>query len=173
MPHRLYVRIAEVGDISAMLQLMAPYMANGVLLQRDEDDLCQHVQEFMVAYCDEQLAGLAALHVYTRTLAEIRSLVVTESLRYLGVGALLIEGCERMATDLGIQQVFALTYVDGFFHRLGYHTVAKESLPHKIWTVCIHCPKFSHCDEIAVKKTLHIPADHGDHVAYILDRYQP
>jgi amino-acid N-acetyltransferase len=173
MPHRLYVRIAEVGDISAMLQLMQPYMDDGTLLQRDEDDLCQHVQEFMVAYYDGQLAGLAALHVYTRTLAEIRSLVVTKALRHLGVGALLIEGCERMATDLGIEQVFALTYVDGFFHRLGYRTVAKESLPHKIWTVCIHCPKFSHCDEIAVKKTLHIPADHGDHVAHILDRYQP
>ncbi|MDX8383339.1 MAG: GNAT family N-acetyltransferase, partial [Ghiorsea sp.] len=32
--------------------------------------------------------------------------------------------------------------------------VAKESLPQKVWTVCVHCPKFSHCDEIAVRKYL-------------------
>ena len=37
-----------------------------------------------------------------------------------------------------------------FFQSLGFITVPRETLPHKIWTDCIECQKFPNCDEIAM-----------------------
>jgi len=173
MAHHLYVRPAETSDIPAMLHTMAEYMDNGTLLARDEDDLCQHLQEFMLAFYDGKLAGVVALHIYARDLAEVRSLVVVPMFRACGVGVLLIEACENMARIRGISRIFALTYVHKFFVRLNYQIVARESLPHKIWTVCIHCPRFSHCDETAVEKTLKPDTGHAEHLPHILDRNSP
>jgi amino-acid N-acetyltransferase len=105
------------------------------------------------------------LHVYQANLAEIRSLVVSDSHQGMGIGRLLVEGCEKVATELGLEKLFALTYVENFFGQLGYAAVQKETLPHKIWTVCIHCEKFSNCDEVAVEKVL--PRSKSEHVAII------
>jgi len=146
--------MAEASDVSAMHALLLPYSENKIVLPRTEDSLYQHLQEFLVAEYDGKLVGLAALHVYQANLAEVRSLVVCDSHQGMGIGKLLVEGCEKVATGLGIERLFALTYVEKFFAHLGYSTVKKESLPHKIWTACIHCEKFSSCDEIAVEKRL-------------------
>ena len=59
-----------------------------------------------------------------------------------------------VTAGLGVARIFALTYVPGFFARLGYAQVPKETLPHKVWTVCVHCDKFADCDELAVEKRL-------------------
>jgi len=154
MPHRILIRNAEADDVKAMHDLLLPYSEKKIVLPRTEDSLFQHLQEFLVAEYDGKLVGLAALHVYQANLAEVRSLVVCDSHQGMGIGKLLVEGCEKFAAGLGIQRLFALTYVDGFFGHMGYKIVQKESLPHKIWTACIHCEKFSGCDEIAVEKRL-------------------
>ena len=154
MPHQICIRNAEADDVKAMHALLLPYSEKKIVLPRTEDSLFQHLQEFLVAEYDGKVVGLAALHVYQANLAEVRSLVVCESHQGMGIGKLLVEGCEKFASSLGIQRLFALTYVDGFFGYMGYKAVPKESLPHKIWTACIHCEKFSNCDEIAVEKRL-------------------
>jgi len=38
-----------------------------------------------------------------------------------------------------------------FFEKLGFYTVSKESLPHKVWGECINCVKFPSCDETAMQ----------------------
>ncbi len=154
MSHHILVRNAEADDVKAMYALLLPYSERKIVLPRTEDSLFQHLQEFLVAEYDGKLVGLAALHVYQANLAEVRSLVVCESHQGMGIGQLLVEGCEKLASGLGIERLFALTYVEKFFGHLGYSVVPKESLPHKIWTACIHCEKFSNCDEVAVEKRL-------------------
>lgn len=154
MSHQICVRNAEADDVKAMHALLLPWSEKKIVLSRTEDSLFQHLQEFVVAEYDGKVVGLAALHVYQANLAEVRSLVVCESHQGMGIGKLLVEGCERFASSLGIQHLFALTYVEKFFGGMGYSVVPKESLPHKIWTACIHCEKFSNCDEIAVEKWL-------------------
>jgi len=159
--HRILVRRAESGDVAAMHALLHPFAAKKVLLPRTQDELFQHLQEFMVAEYDGVLVGMAALHVYAANLAEVRSLVVSESHQGMGIGRLLVEGCEKVALELGVECLFALTYVVDFFGRLGFGVVPKESLPHKVWTVCIHCDRFSHCDEVAVRKMLTPRREHA------------
>ena len=165
MSHRIRIRMAEADDVDAMHALLLPYSEKKIVLPRSHDDLFEHLQEFVVAEYDGRLVGLAALHVYQSNLAEIRSLVVSDSHQGMGIGRLLVDGCEKVATELGLEKVFALTYVENFFGQLDYAAVQKETLPHKIWTVCIHCEKFSNCDEVAVEKVL--PRSRSEHLPII------
>jgi len=154
MTQEIYIRPADVENVDAISTLLEPFAKAEIILPRTKDDIYQHLQEFTVAICDNCLLGTAAMHIYGSNLAEIRSLVVDAQHQGRGVGNLLVKDCEQRAASLGINSMFALTYVSGFFERMGYRKVAKESLPHKIWTVCIYCSRFSDCDEIAVQKAL-------------------
>lgn len=155
MTSEIQIRPAQIQDVEFMYQLMIPFMADKTLISRNQDDIYEHLQEFFIASKDDIIIGVCALHIYSPNLAEIRSLVVSPSAQRHGAGHLLVQACEDFAHTIGVSCLFALTYVDHFFIKQGYHIVTKESLPQKVWTVCIHCPKFSHCDEIAVKKDLH------------------
>jgi amino-acid N-acetyltransferase len=67
-----------------------------------------------------------------------------------GVGRQLVQACLDEARELGIKQVFALTYQPGFFEKMGFDFIEKSELPQKIWSDCLKCPKFPDCDEIAM-----------------------
>jgi hypothetical protein len=54
------------------------------------------------------------------------------------------------AAGLEIPQVIALTRNPGFFRKLGFRIVPRETLPRKIWKDCITCTKFVGCDEVAM-----------------------
>ena len=86
-------------------------------------------------------------------LYSFRSLAVTESHQKRGIGALLVESCLDEAASLEIGKVFVLTYQAGFFRKMGFVDTDKQNLPHKIWSDCLHCPKFPDCDEDALIHT--------------------
>ena len=62
----------------------------------------------------------------------------------------MVEEAER----LGIPKLFAFTYVQTFFEKVGFHVVEHGRLPHKVFNECLHCPKFTACDEIAMERVL-------------------
>ncbi|HXH65286.1 MAG TPA: N-acetyltransferase [Mariprofundaceae bacterium] len=152
--HHIAVRMAETDDVDAIYDLLRPFAEARIILPRSHDDLYQHLQEIVVAEYDGKLVGTTALHIYGSNLAEIRSLVVQPDYQKRQIGRLMIEAAEQWAAGLGVARIFALTYVPDFFAKLGYRQVPKETLPHKVWTVCVHCAKFADCDEIAVEKRL-------------------
>jgi len=154
MNSSIQIRSATVDDVEAIYQLLLPYAKDDIILLRDRDNIFQHLQEFLVAELDGKLAGTVCAHIYAENLAEVRSLAVDPVCQQHGVGHLLVEACETWLSGLGVSKVFALTYVTGFFIKQGYSIVSKESLPHKIWTVCVHCSRFADCDEVAVEKAL-------------------
>jgi len=154
MSHQITVRRASVDDVEGIYEMLKPFAEKDIILQRSRDNIFQHLQEFLVADYDGALAGVVCAHIYGKNLAEVRSLVVDPVCQQHGVGRLLVEGCERWLAGLGVTKIFALTYVTGFFIKQGYRIVSKESLPHKVWTVCVHCARFADCDEVAVEKTV-------------------
>ncbi|PIW46692.1 MAG: GNAT family N-acetyltransferase [Zetaproteobacteria bacterium CG12_big_fil_rev_8_21_14_0_65_54_13] len=154
MSHRISIRNAGVDDVEAIYALLQPFVVKNIILARDRDNIYQHLQEFLVADYDGELCGVVAVHIYGENLAEVRSLVVSPAYQKHGIGRLLVEGCEQWLAALGVARVFALTYVTAFFERMGYAVVSRESLPHKVWTVCVHCARFADCDEVAVEKRL-------------------
>jgi amino-acid N-acetyltransferase len=130
------------------------------MLPRPYAQVMDKIRDFVVAVDDTPqggLKGIVALHVVGEDLAEIRSLAVDEGLQGKGIGKKLLEFCLNDARELRLNRVFALTYQTEFFDKLGFHKVEKLSLPQKIWGDCVHCAKFSDCDEIAVLLNLGKP----------------
>ena len=150
----LEVRKAGMRDIPHVLSLINSYAASGVMLPRTEFEMSENIRDFSVAYHGQQLAGCGALHFYTPTAAEVRSLAVLPALKQHGVGRALVEALELEARENDLEAIFAFTYVVDFFSRLGFEKVERGELPLKAWKDCLRCPKFQNCDEIAVLKRL-------------------
>lgn len=143
-----------VGDAGAIHALLDQYSQQEVLLERPISEIYTLIPQFFVADIGGDVIGCAALEVFTDTLGEVRSLAVHPDHGGKGLGKQLVLATERYARELGLQKMMALTYEETFFHKLGYQTVSMQELPEKVWRVCVKCPKFHHCDEIPVLKTL-------------------
>ncbi len=143
---------AKPADVKAMYDLIRAAAEEGQMLPRALSDLYECLRDFLIARdtAAGTLLGCCALHIVWNDLAEVRSLTVRADQRNHGVGRALVEQCLVDARALGIPRVFALTYVPAFFHKLGFHDLDKEALPHKVWSDCLRCHKYPDCDELAV-----------------------
>ncbi len=148
------VRTAAAKDAEAIYSLLLNYSDQELLLPRTIGEIYRAIPEFFVAEVDEQVIGCGALEVFTEELGEVRSLAVDPRFQGYQAGRALLDAIEDYAVQLGLRKMMALTYVDGFFHKYGYKTVEMTQLPEKVFRVCVKCPKFNRCDEIAVLKTL-------------------
>ena len=151
---RLTLRKAAMRDIPAILELINWYAAEGIMLPRTEFEMSENIRDFTVAYSGSQLLGCGALHFYTPTSGEIRSLAVASEAKRQGIGGLLVEALEKEAINSDLHAIFAFTYVAEFFCKMGFKQVDRGLLPLKVWKDCLSCPKFQCCDEIAVLKAL-------------------
>lgn len=150
----LILRKAAMSDIHALLKLINDYAANGIMLPRTEFEMSENIRDFSVAYLGPRLAGCGALHFYTPTSAEVRSLAVNKTLKGQGIGRRIIEHLEAEALENGLHAIFAFTYVATFFKKLGFTEIERGELPLKVWKDCLRCPKFQCCDETAMLKAL-------------------
>lgn len=144
------IRSAVIRDAIAISNLINNYAEKGLMLTKSRYQVYQHLQGFIVAEVDGDIVGCGVLHIMWDDLAEIRSLAVEESYTGQGIGRSIVKRLIEQAQQLGIPQVFALTYVPGFFERLGFRHMPKRALPQKIWLDCINCAKFPDCDEEAL-----------------------
>lgn len=153
---RTGLQIAQAGmrDIPLILDLINDYAAKGIMLPRTEFEMSEAIRDFIVVKHGDELLGCGALHFYTPTLGEIRSLAVYEKAKTKGVGRLLVESLVEEAERYGLDAVFAFTYVVEFFSKVGFHAVERGVLPLKAWKDCLRCPKFQACDEVAVLRIL-------------------
>lgn len=147
------IRRAHVRDVPAIKHLVDAYQVEGVLLPRTLNDLYSHVRDLFVLEHEGQIAGCVGLEVVWANLAEIRSLVVARSARGYGYGEAMVAVCMEEALRLEIPKVFGLTMIPQFFTKLGFDIVDKETLPQKVWNVCLKCAKFTDCHEVAVAMT--------------------
>ncbi len=146
---------AKLSDIATMQQLISPEVESGVILARNDDEISTNIRSYILAFLDNELVGFCALHIHTSYLAEVRSLIVKESVRGQKIGEMLVNKCIDEAIDLGLQRVLCLTYKQSFFERLGFVEIPKESIPeHKIWADCIKCKHFPICNEVSLIKNL-------------------
>jgi len=148
------VRKASMQDIPPLLDLINGYAAKGIMLPRTEFELSENMRDFTVAWDGNRLAGCGALHFYSPTVGEIRSLAVAESHKTHGIGRLIVESLVYEAKLYGLDAAFAFTYVPRFFARVGFNEVERGELPLKAWKDCLRCQKFHNCDETAVLRVL-------------------
>jgi len=142
---------AKLNDIKAMQAMVLPEVMSGVILFRSDDEVATNIRSYILALDDDKVIGYVALHIHAPNLAEVRSLIVDSDYRGKKIGAALVKQTINEAKELGIKQLFTLTYQKDFFEKLHFKEIPKESLPeHKIWADCVKCKHFPICDEIAL-----------------------
>lgn len=110
-------RAGEMPPIRALLRLYPEQLAQENL---------PRLSSFLVAAAGSRIVGCCALQVYSKRLAEVRSLAVHPEFRKRGIASQLVELCKRRARERGVKELFAVTSQAGFFERAGFATFRRE-----------------------------------------------
>lgn len=151
---RMHVRKATIRDAHAISDLVNYWAEQGLMLHRSLESVYDALRDFHVAENDGRTVGCAALDVYWGDLAEIRSLAVVPEAKGTGVGRALVEATLADAEALGLPRVFAMTYEQPFFTRLGFEEIDLKALPEKIWRECLEWYSQGHRHETAMLRHL-------------------
>ena len=152
-PGELDVRSATAADAPFIHGLIVRYEHEGLLLPRSLGDVATHASRFVVAVKDGTLLGCAELAPLSRSVAEVRSLVVDEQARGLGIGRLVIEQLRKRARAGRFRTLCAFTHDPRFFVRLDFSMVPHFWLPEKVSADCWNCPHFQKCAQYAMVDT--------------------
>ena len=90
-----------------------------------QDDLPRPVS-FVVAVSGDKIVGCCALQIYSRRLAELRSLAIDPEFMGVGIAKLLVERCLQRARQRNVKQVLAVSSETAFFERCGFSTFFRE-----------------------------------------------
>ncbi len=148
------MRPATIHDVPRIQAIINSHAELGRMLFKSYAQLFEDLRDFGVYEEGGDVLGCVALTIIWADLAEVRSLAVDERAIGRGIGRKLVEWSVDEARRLQIRRLFALTYEQRFFEKLGFEVVAKESLPLKVWSDCVRCPKNQNCDEIAMVREL-------------------
>lgn len=140
-----------VKDIDDMQLLVRQEVVNGNILDRSTHEMAATIRSYIVAKCSEEIIGFVALHIHTKDLAEIRSLIVSEKYRKQNIAKELIKRAIEEGKQLGLSKLLVLTYKRELFEFFDFVEISKESIPEtKIWADCIKCKHFPICNEISL-----------------------
>lgn len=86
-----------------------------------QDDI-PRLQSFFVAEARtlKEIVGCCALQVYSRRLAEVRSLAIHPDFRGQGIAGRLVQACRQRGRDRQVHQLLAVTSEPGFFEACGF-----------------------------------------------------
>ncbi|WP_417396949.1 GNAT family N-acetyltransferase [Gimesia chilikensis] len=121
MIDQIEIRPAKHEDIAPLSEFIVPFVEQGKILPRTSEELDELVETGFVAIeADTEIVGFASLEIYSRKLAEIRSLVVADHRQGIGVGKKLVSACVDRARQRNILEVMAVTSSDVFFRSCGF-----------------------------------------------------
>lgn len=148
------LRVATPADAPAIHSLIAGNLEIGHLLPRSLEDVSEHISRFFVADDNGDVVACAELARLSPTVAEVRSLVVTESLRGQKIGSRLVAHLAATGTSAGYSTLCAFTHDPSHFVRLGFTIVPHIWMPEKIAHDCTGCALFRRCGQYAVRLML-------------------
>jgi len=151
----LPIRRAHVFDVEDILALVNSCATSNLMLPRGPKYIYENIRDFVVVEAQTEMGvpkivACGSVHVLWKDTAEIRSLASHPEFRGRGLASKIVRYLVEDAKQLGIEQIIALTLIEGFFKKLGFKPKRKEDLPSKIWDECSRCPKYFQCDEIGL-----------------------
>ena len=100
--------------------LIEQFVSRGKILSRTLDELEHVLANGYVALQEELVVGFVTLEIYSHKLAEIRSLVVDDTMQGQGIGRRLVETCVERARERGVFEVMAVSSSEDFFRTCGF-----------------------------------------------------
>ncbi|MFA5520004.1 MAG: GNAT family N-acetyltransferase [Spirochaetota bacterium] len=144
------IREAEEKDIEAIFNLLKQYALQGIILERDREDISNNLHTFIVAEIDSILKGVVTFYDYGENLKEIRSLAIESNSQGMGIGKKLLQSVIERIRKSSKARIFVLTYKPEFFKKNNFVEVSKEEFPEKIWKDCDKCKDRENCSETAL-----------------------
>ncbi|MGH7652944.1 MAG: GNAT family N-acetyltransferase [Gemmatimonadaceae bacterium] len=130
---RKVVRRAVRADAPQILELVAQYAAQGLMLPRTLDQVATRIDNYVVATdAVGRVIACAALEEYSPSLAEVSSVAVAPAYHGKGLGSQVVLGIERLARARNIEELFALSLTDNFFLSLAYKPTTISRYPEKL-----------------------------------------
>jgi N-acetylglutamate synthase-like GNAT family acetyltransferase len=154
------IRTASSSEAEAIHELIDEHLAEGHLLPRELGEIAVHAHRFVVAVQDDEVLACAELAPLSRSVAEIRSFVVSSEARGRGVGRSIVDELVHRTAIAGFDKLCAFTHSPAYFVHLGFSIVPHAWLPEKIVTDCHACRQFRQCGQYAVVRALDRPR-HG------------
>ena len=157
------IRPATIHDVPRIQQVINSHAELGKMLFKSLAQLYENLRDFAVyeTNADDSctaagtVVGCVGVSIIWADLTEVRSLAVDDACRGRGIGRQLVGWAVDETRRLGIRRLMSLTYEQRFFEKLGFDVVSKDTLPLKVWSDCVRCPKRDGCDEIAMIRVLH------------------
>lgn len=152
----LIIRQATPQDAEALWQLIHTHQREGHLLPRELSELRRHAERFMVAEdpagpsSPSNLVACGELAPLSDRVAEVRSLVVSPTVRRVGLASRMVGEIRAKASAAGFETLCAFTHDARFFVRQNFSIVPHTWLPEKIATDCVSCPLFKTCGQHAM-----------------------
>ena len=148
------IRKAKYNDVESIQNLICIFSETGKVLFRSLDEIRENISNFWVYEKKDQLIGVCSLKKDWGRLVELRSLGVDPRYSGQGIGTKMVEASLKEALSTDCDTLFVLTYAVSMFKRLGFRTIDKERLPHKVWNDCNACLHQENCDETAMVLSL-------------------
>ena len=131
------VRAMVQTDIPSVLGIMKPFIEEGKLLMRTEEQISARLEDYIVYELDGGVHACAALHFYDDGQAEIAAVAVDENYAHMGIGPKLIDTLIDQAGEGGAESIFIMTtQTADWFEHLGFEEDSLDSIPderRKLW----------------------------------------
>jgi amino-acid N-acetyltransferase len=154
------LRTAVRSDARRILDLIRQNQQTGHLLPRQLSELTARIERFVVGVDGRgSIIGCAELAPLSPSVAEVRSLVVSEKRRREGLGRRIVDELRARAKSAGYDDLCVFAHQPGYFAHMGFSIVPHTWLPEKISADCRSCPLFRRCDQFAMVMDLDSPGE--------------
>jgi N-acetylglutamate synthase-like GNAT family acetyltransferase len=114
-------------------------------------ELTSRIDRFVVGVDGRgSIVACGELVPLSSSLAEIRSLVVSEKRRRQGMGHRIVDELKLRARAGGYDDLCVFAHEPAFFAHMGFSIVPHTWLPEKIMADCRMCPLFRRCEQFAM-----------------------
>jgi amino-acid N-acetyltransferase len=162
------LRAAVRTDAKRIHDLIQQHALEGRLLPRELSELTVHSERFVVAVDGRgAIVACGELAPLSHSLAEIRSLVVSEKRRGAGVGHSVVNELRRRARVDGYDELCVFAHRPAYFAHMGFSIVPHTWLPEKISADCRTCPLFRSCGQYAMVTHLEQPTRAADQTLHV------
>ncbi|MFZ7157008.1 amino-acid N-acetyltransferase [Avibacterium avium] len=125
------IRLANVADIPALLELIYPLEQQGILVKRSREQLEMEISNYTIIDRDGVVIACAALNIYPQEkMAEMACVAVHPDYRNSSRGDILLEAIQKRAKEQHIERLFVLTTrTVHWFQERGFYLAQVEDLP--------------------------------------------
>lgn len=118
------IRSATIHDVTPILDLINENLDK--LLPRETEEIEQLIPCFYVYEVNGRIVGCCCLEVYSKKIAEIRTVAVSKDFRNQGIGTKLVQAALEEGKRRNIYEIMVVTSSLEYFAGLGFSTCMNE-----------------------------------------------